>query len=84
MKIWKGLTLQTLFGLRYVNSTNYQWADERSYYIAGIRGYDYGTVIPNGEEEKKSKSIFSVETKNTLKDIMKKQSTARKRVNLDN
>lgn len=43
------------FGLRYVNSTNYQWADERSYYIAGIRGYDYGTVIPNGEEEKKSK-----------------------------
>lgn len=55
VKIWKGLTLQTLFGLRYVNSTNYQWADERSYYIAGIRGYDYGTVIPNGEEEKKSK-----------------------------
>ena len=36
------------------------------------------------KEEKKSKSIFSIETKNTLKDIMKKQSTARKRVNLDN
>ena len=36
------------------------------------------------KEEKKNKSIFSIETRNTLKDIMKKQSTARKRVNLDN
>ena len=52
--ILKGLKLQTLFGMRYVNSTNYQWADERSYYIASIRGYDYGTVAPNSEEEKKS------------------------------
>lgn len=52
--ILKGLKLQTLFGMRYVNSTNYQWADERSYYIASIRGYDYGAVAPNSEEEKKS------------------------------
>lgn len=61
--ILKGLKLQTLFGMRYVNSTNYQWADERSYYIASIRGYDYGTVAPNSEEEKKSvlpHGVFSI------------------------
>ena len=34
--ILKGLKLQTLFGMRYVNSTNYQWADEPTNKIARI------------------------------------------------
>lgn len=38
----KNLKFSTLFGVVYSNSTNYQWADERSYNIAQIRGYDYG------------------------------------------
>lgn len=51
----KGLKMDALLGIRYTNSLNYQWADERSYYIAEIRGYDYGSVLPNSKEESKSR-----------------------------
>lgn len=52
--ITRDLKFDALVGLRYANSVNYQWADERSYYIAGIRGYDYGSVLPNSAAEKAS------------------------------
>lgn len=53
--IIRGLKLEGMFGVTYSNTTNNQWADERSYYIADIRGYDYGTVAPNSPAEKQSK-----------------------------
>lgn len=53
--ILKNLKFETMLGVNYSNSTNYQWADERSFYIAEIRGYDYGTVDPNSETEKASR-----------------------------
>lgn len=53
--ILKNLKFESTFGVNYSNSTNYQWADERSYYIAQIRGYDYGAVDPNSETEKASR-----------------------------
>jgi TonB-linked SusC/RagA family outer membrane protein len=52
--ILKNLKLQTLFGATYSNSLNNQWADERSYHIAQIRGYDYGAVAANSDAEKVS------------------------------
>ena len=54
-KLHPRLTLNTLFGVNYSNTVNKKWADERSYYIAEIRGYDYGAVTPNSEEEKASR-----------------------------
>ncbi len=39
-------------------------------------------LSPNSEDTKKK--VFSIETKNTLKDLMTKQSASRKRVNLEN
>ncbi len=53
--ILKNLKFDTTFGVNYSNTTNYQWADERSYYIAQIRGYDYGAVNPNSDTEKQSR-----------------------------
>ena len=53
--ILKNLKFDTTFGVNYSNTTNYQWADERSYYIAQIRGYDYGAVAPNSDTEKLSR-----------------------------
>lgn len=53
--ILKNLKFDTTFGVNYSNTTNYQWADERSYYIAQIRGYDYGAVAPNSDAEKQSR-----------------------------
>ena len=53
--ILKNLKFDTTFGVNYSNTTNYQWTDERSYYIAQIRGYDYGAVAPNSDAEKQSR-----------------------------
>lgn len=64
------MTLNTLFGVNYSNTVNKKWADERSYYIAEIRGYDYGAVTPNSEEEKASRlskgGILLYETNNNI------------------
>ena len=40
----KGLTFQSLFGISQSNTTGYTYAGQRTEYIAGKRGYDYGTV----------------------------------------
>ena len=53
--ILKNLKFDATFGVNYSNTTNYQWADERSFYIAQIRGYDYGAVAPNSLLEKQSR-----------------------------
>ena len=53
--ILKGLSAEALFSFRYVNTNQRQWADEQSYYIAGIRGYDYGSVLPGSADELASK-----------------------------
>ncbi|MCH3995048.1 MAG: SusC/RagA family TonB-linked outer membrane protein [Prevotella sp.] len=71
--IMTGLKLETLAALAYSNSLNYQWADERSYYIVQIRGYDYGSVPAGGEEEKSSRlphggTLNYNETNNTTYD----------------
>ena len=69
-KLHPRLTLNTLFGVNYSNTVNKKWADERSYYIAEIRGYDYGAVTPNSEEEKASRlskgGILLYETNNNI------------------
>lgn len=54
-RILPELSVNTLFGVSYSNTLNQKWADERSYYIAERRGYDYGSVAPNSEEEKASR-----------------------------
>ena len=54
-RILPELSLNTLFGVGYSNTLNQKWADERSYYIAERRGYDYGSVAPNSAEEKASR-----------------------------
>ena len=54
-KVLPELTLNGLFGVNYSNTVTKKWADERSYYIAEIRGYDYGAVEPNSDEEKASR-----------------------------
>lgn len=51
----RDLKADLLFGVNYANSVSNSWADERSYYIAEIRGYDYGTVTPNSDDEKASR-----------------------------
>jgi len=53
--ILSNLRAEGLLGVVYNNSTTYQWADERSYHIAQIRGYDYGSVSPGGATEKASR-----------------------------
>lgn len=53
--ILKGLSAEALFSFRYANTNQRQWADEQSYYIAGIRGYDYGSVLPGSADELASK-----------------------------
>ncbi len=67
-KILPELTLNTLFGVTYANTLNQKWAGERSFYIAEIRGYDYGSVAPNSAEEKASRlpkgGILIYENKN--------------------
>lgn len=50
-----GLRANVLVGVGYTNSTQQSWADEMSYYIASIRGYDYGAVVPGSDEQKASK-----------------------------
>lgn len=68
--ILKDLKFNLLFGVNYSNTVNKKWADERSYYIAEIRGYDYGSVEPNSAEEKASRlskgGILLYETNNNV------------------
>lgn len=50
-----GLRANVLLGVGYSNSNQQSWADEMSYYIATIRGYDYGAVAPGSAEQLASK-----------------------------
>ncbi len=50
-RITRGLQFQGSFATDYSNTQNRQWAAERSYYIATIRGYDFGAVEPRSAEE---------------------------------
>ncbi len=43
-KIIKGLEFGTLFGYNSVNLESKQWATDKSYYVARIRGYNYTTT----------------------------------------
>lgn len=67
-KLLPELSINTLFGANFSNTTNSKWADERSYYIAEIRGYDYGEADPNSELESSSRlpqgGILTYETNN--------------------
>lgn len=45
---------QGLFSYTSSSADTKQYATDQSYYIAQIRGYEFGTVVPNGKEEKSS------------------------------
>lgn len=53
-RLLQGLTFKGTLGINYSNTQNRKWAGERSYYIATIRGYDFGAVDPNSDEERLS------------------------------
>ncbi|WP_166785187.1 SusC/RagA family TonB-linked outer membrane protein [Sphingobacterium psychroaquaticum] len=57
-KVIDGLEFTSLFGYNYTNNDSRQWGDDRSYYIAQRRGYDYGAVAPGSAEEKASQLPF--------------------------
>lgn len=53
-RITQNFNLQGTFATSYSNSLNRKWAAEKSFYIATIRGYDYGSVKPQSDAEKAS------------------------------
>ena len=50
-KIVKGLFADGMFSYSISNTNQRQWADEESYYISGIRGYDVGAVLAGSADE---------------------------------
>ena len=58
LTIFPGLTYQGLFSYSLSSSTIKSWATERSFYITSIRGYEYGSVLANGPEEKATQLPF--------------------------
>ena len=54
-KILKGLNFESLAGISYQNTESQQWATERSFYIAKVRGYNLGGVISGSQAEKNSR-----------------------------
>ena len=52
--ILKHLQLQGNASLSMADSKNKSWATEHSYYIANLRGYNYGQALPNSAEEQAS------------------------------
>lgn len=53
-----GLKFNSVLGVTNQNYTAEQYATERSNYIAAIRTYDYGSVIPGGAQEQMSNLPF--------------------------
>ena len=58
LTIFPGLTYQGLFSYSLSSSTIKSWATECSFYITSIRGYEYGSVLANGPEEKATQLPF--------------------------
>ena len=50
-KILKGLEYQFMFSYASLSSDTKSWASEESFYITQTRGYEYGSVEANSEEE---------------------------------
>lgn len=50
-QLMKGLFADGMFAYSLSNTTGRQWADEQSYYISGIRGYEVGAVLPGSTDE---------------------------------
>ena len=51
-EILLGLSYQGLFSYSSASADTEQYAGERSFYISSFRGYEYGSVSPNGNETK--------------------------------
>lgn len=49
--ILPGLAADGMFAYNISNTIQQQWADEQSYYISGIRGYEVGAVLPGSADE---------------------------------
>lgn len=47
----KGLFADGMFSYSLSDTHGRQWADEQSYYISGIRGYEVGAVLPGSADE---------------------------------
>lgn len=47
----KGLFADGMLSYNLSNTSQRQWADENSYYISGIRGYEVGAVLPGSADE---------------------------------
>lgn len=52
--ILPGLDFSSLFGGQFSNQLSEQYWTERTFKVAGLRGYDYGSVVPGGDEESMS------------------------------
>lgn len=50
-ELLKGLFADGMFSYSVSNTGQQQWADEQSYYISGIRGYEVGAVLPGSADE---------------------------------
>ncbi len=57
-EILRGLRFKTTFGGQVSNQRGNRYATERSYQVASLRGYDYGSVVPGGIEEQESALPF--------------------------
>lgn len=50
-KLLPGLFADGMFSYNLSNTNQRQWADEESYYISGIRGYEVGAVLAGSADE---------------------------------
>jgi hypothetical protein len=55
---FEGLEYQGLLSYNTSSSEVKSYATEMSYYITNIRGYEYGSVLPNSEEQQRSRLPF--------------------------
>lgn len=53
-QIMKGLKADILMSYSHSTGVTEKWATDRSYYMASLRGYDYGSVNPGSIDEKLS------------------------------
>ncbi|WP_286137603.1 TonB-dependent receptor domain-containing protein [Gabonibacter massiliensis] len=54
-ELFPGLQYQGVFSYNSSSSDVKQYATERSFYITQYRGYEYGTALPNSQEERSAR-----------------------------
>lgn len=62
--IWNGIRYEASGSILHQQSTNKEWANDRSYYVSRLRGYNYGSAAPGSDWEKTSVLPFGGELVN--------------------